>query len=137
MKYLKLLFFILSSVFLSYCSDNIDEQLTNHTQSSEQNYIIEADFLKNEKLSENEAKFVAETFTSRNLYSTLVSATRVANKVVIDNILPLLSDNNQTLAYAANFKGGGYSTWVIIPSNTPMDFNGFNNNIKLLTIEKI
>ena len=29
--------------------------------------------------------------------------------MIIDNVLPLLSDDNQTLAYAVNFKGGGYN----------------------------
>lgn len=109
MKYLKLLLFVLSSIFLVYCNDNLDERLINEVQDSEQNYVIEDNFLKNEKLSENEVKFIAETFTSSNLLSTSGSYTRTANKVAIDNVLPLLSDDNQTLAYAVNFKGGGYN----------------------------
>lgn len=109
MKNLRLLLLVLSGMLLTYCNDNIDEQLINVAQNSEQNYVIEDNFLKNEKLSENEVKFIAETFTSSNLLSTFGVYTRTANKVIIDNVLPLLSDDNQTLAYAVNFKGGGYN----------------------------
>lgn len=35
-----------------------------------------------------------------------------------------------------NWGWGGYPTWIISPSNNPMNFNGFNNNIKLLTVQK-
>lgn len=109
MKNLRLLLLVLSGMLLTYCNDNIDELLINVAQNSEQNYVIEDNFLKNEKLSENEVKFIAETFTSSNLLSTSGAYTRTANKVTIDNVLPLLSDDNQTLAYAVNFKGGGYN----------------------------
>lgn len=109
MKNLRLLLLVLSGMLLTYCNDNIDEQLINVAQNSEQNYVIEDNFLKNERLSENEVKFIAETFTSSNLLSTFGAYTRTANKVIIDNVLPLLSDDNQTLAYAVNFKGGGYN----------------------------
>lgn len=109
MKLFKLLFITLSGIFLSYCSDNIDDQFINVPQDSRSNYVIEDDFLTNEKLSENEARFVAETFTSGNLFSTSGRITRSTHNVEVDNILPLLSEKDETLAYAVNFKGGGYN----------------------------
>lgn len=109
MKLFKLLFITLSGIFLSYCSDNIDEQFINVLQDSRSNYVIEDDFLTNEKLSENEVRFVAETFTSGNLFSTSGRTTRSTHNVEVDNILPLLSEKDETLAYAVNFKGGGYN----------------------------
>lgn len=36
-----------------------------------------------------------------------------------------------------NWGWGGNPTWVIRPSNSPMDLNGFNNDNKVLTIKKI
>ena len=78
MKNLRLLLLVLSGMLLTYCNDNIDEQLINVAQNSEQNYVIEDNFLKNEKLSENEVKFIAETFTSSNLLSTFGVYTRTA-----------------------------------------------------------
>lgn len=109
MKHIKLLLIALSSLLLVYCNDYIDEQLINEGQDSEQNYIIDNNFLTNEKLSENEVKFIAKTFTSSNLFPTSRTNTRTVNEREIDNILPILSNNNQTLAYAVNFKGGGYN----------------------------
>lgn len=109
MRHIKLLLIAFSSLIFAYCNDNIDERLINEVQDSEQSYVIDDNFLTNEKLSENEVKFIARTFTASNVFPISRTYTRTANEVVIDNILPLLSDNNQTLAYAVNFKGGGYN----------------------------
>lgn len=125
MKNIKLLLFVLSSMFFTYCSDNMDE-LINKVQDSEQKHVVQDNFLRNEKLSENEVKFIAKTFTSSNLFSTAGIYTRSANKIEIDNILPLLSDNNQTLAYAVNFKGGGYN--IISANQKYSPIIGFSEN---------
>ena len=46
MKTLDFYFLYSSGMLLTYCNDNIDEQLINVAQNSEQNYVIEDNFLK-------------------------------------------------------------------------------------------
>lgn len=109
MKYFKLLLIILSGLFFSYCSDNIDEGVISESKNAENQFVIQDDFLTNENLTEDEIRFVAQTFTANNPLTESNAATRVKRSTDIKNIFPILSDGQQILAYAVNFKGGGYN----------------------------
>lgn len=106
MKNLKLLLIVSLGFILSCCND-INELLTEKTGAEEVIPTIPNEFLTNEILSENEAEFIAKTFTLSNILST--STTRTTRDLEIENVFPLLIENNQILAYAVNFKNGGYN----------------------------
>lgn len=109
MKSLKLLLILFSVVFLSYCSDNVDERFENEPEKVGKQYFISDDFLINEKLSEDEIRFIAERFITTNSFTSASRRTRALINVEIENVFPLLSESGQNLAFIVNFKGGGYN----------------------------
>lgn len=90
-------------IFFSFCT-TINDGVFMEEKSFHQDVHTTTTFLQNEYLTEAEAAFVATYFTNGN---AIIS--KSAHSKEIDNVFPLLEDNGLVLAFAVNFKGGGYN----------------------------
>lgn len=105
MKKLLLCITVFTSMLFNSCTNTLDELLVpNHSTNLLQDSLAQNDYLKNETLSEDEIKLIGQLFANEQL-----SSSRSSFSFEIVDILPFLTDGGRILAYAVNYKGGGYS----------------------------
>lgn len=105
MKKLFLCITVLASIFFNSCTNTLDEVLvSDNTTNLSQESLAQSDFLTNETLSEDEVMFIGQMFANKQS-----SASRSNNSSEIVDIHPFMTDGGRILAYAVNYKEGGYS----------------------------
>ncbi len=105
MKKLFLCITVLASIFFNSCTNTLDEVLvSDNTTNLSQESLAQSDFLTNETLSEDEVMFIGQMFANKQF-----SASRSNNSTEIVDIHPFMTDGGRILAYAVNYKEGGYS----------------------------
>lgn len=129
MKSIKLILISLLGLFLANCNDNYNEEFTRELKGgelkgSEEQVLLSNDLFSKEDLSLEEIQFVAQMF-AKNEFSSSTS-TRAIQDREVDNIVPIISNGEQILAYAVNFKGGGYNIVSTTQKYTPII--GYNEN---------
>ena len=105
MKKLFLCITVLAGIIFNSCTNTLDEVLVpDNTTNLSQESLAQSGFLTNETLSEDEIMFIGQMCANEQFPTS-----RSSYSLEIADIHPFMTDGGRILAYAVNYKGGGYS----------------------------
>ena len=105
MKKLFLCITVLAGILFNSCTNTLDEVLVpDNTTNLSQESLAQSGFLTNETLSEDEIMFIGQMCANEQFPTS-----RSSYSLEIADIHPFMTDGGRILAYAVNYKGGGYS----------------------------